>query len=138
MPLNGLLDPLWLNTDVTLCGGGAAVLQKSLNQGDVIAAVLVDFCGIPLSEAVGTDPVVAQVVTDNVELFLYGSFGNGEDEGCSRNLMPEAVVFNVLQDDKGNGEGSLFPGLLLHNIQVKSITILYDITELQLQDITDS
>jgi len=31
MVLNGLFDPLWLDADVTLRGGGTAVLQKSLD-----------------------------------------------------------------------------------------------------------
>ena len=31
MILNGLFNSLWFNADVTLCGGGAAVLQQSLN-----------------------------------------------------------------------------------------------------------
>jgi hypothetical protein len=34
MPLNGLLNPLRLNTDVPLGGGGAAVLQESLDKAD--------------------------------------------------------------------------------------------------------
>jgi hypothetical protein len=33
MILNGLFDPLWFNADVTLRGGGTAVLQKPLNKG---------------------------------------------------------------------------------------------------------
>ena len=31
MTLNRLFNPLWLNADVTLCGGGTAVLKKALD-----------------------------------------------------------------------------------------------------------
>ena len=33
MILNRLFDPLWLNSDIPLCGAGTAVLQQPLNQG---------------------------------------------------------------------------------------------------------
>ena len=55
MILNSLFDPLWLDADVTLCGGGTAVLQKPLDKGDVIAICLVDFRCIPFAKTVGTD-----------------------------------------------------------------------------------
>ena len=42
MPLNCLLDPLRFNSDVSLCGGGAAVLQLSLDEDDVVAVGLID------------------------------------------------------------------------------------------------
>ena len=42
MVLNSLFDPLWLNADVTLRGGGTAVLQESLDKSDVIAVFPVD------------------------------------------------------------------------------------------------
>ena len=138
MSLNSLLDSLWFDANVTLRGGGASVLQESLDESNVIATTFVDLSGVPFPEAVSAYAVVAKVVTDNVELLLYSSFGNREDDGGSWDPVTEAVVLNVLLNDQGNGEGSLFPGLLFHNIQVESITILYDITEPQLQDITDS
>ena len=43
MILNRLFDPLWLDADVTLRGGGTAVLQEPLDKGDVIAVRLVDY-----------------------------------------------------------------------------------------------
>ena len=65
MILNCVLNSLWLNADIPLCCGGAAVLQQSLNQDDVLAVVFVNLRGIPLAEAVGADALIAQVVADD-------------------------------------------------------------------------
>jgi len=50
--LNGLFDSLGFDADVTLRGGGRAVLQKPLNQSNVITVVFINLRGIPLAEAV--------------------------------------------------------------------------------------
>ena len=50
MVLNGLFDPLWLDADVTLCGGGTAVLQEPLDKGNVIAVRLVDWVFLNLED----------------------------------------------------------------------------------------
>ena len=63
--LNRLFDSLWLEADVTLWGGGTAVLQKPLHKGDVIAIRLVDLRCVPLAKTVGTDSLETQIVTDN-------------------------------------------------------------------------
>ena len=62
MPFNRFLDSLRLDADVVLCGGCGAVLQKPLDKGDIIAVVLVDFGGVPFPKAVGTDPLIAQIM----------------------------------------------------------------------------
>ena len=74
MILNRLFDSLWLDADVTLCGGGTAVLQKPLHQGDVIAVGLVDLRCVPFAKTVGADSLATQIVTDNRQLFLNCSF----------------------------------------------------------------
>ena len=74
MILNSLFDPLWLNADVTLCGGGTAVLQEPLDKGDVIAVRLVDLRCVPLAKTVGADPLETQIVTDDCQLLLNCSF----------------------------------------------------------------
>ena len=81
MILNGLFNPLWLNADVTLCGGGTAVLQKPLNKGDVIDIGLVDLCRIPFAETVGADALVTQIVADDPQLFLNCSFCDRPGDG---------------------------------------------------------
>ncbi len=44
-----------LDTDVPLCHGCAAVLQKVLHQGDIVAVVSVNLGGIVFAETVSAD-----------------------------------------------------------------------------------
>ena len=66
MPLNGLLDLLLLDANISLCHGGGGMLQELLHQGNVIVAVLVNLCGVKLAEAMGADACIAQVVTNQL------------------------------------------------------------------------
>ena len=79
MILNSLFDSLWFNADVTLCGGGTAVLQESLDKGDVVAVGLVDLGCVPFAKTVGADALVTQIVADDSQLFLNCSFCNWEN-----------------------------------------------------------
>ena len=96
MVLNGLLNTLWLNTDVSLCGGSTAVLQQSLNQDYVIAVGLVDLCGIPFAEAVGADSLIAQVVADRVKLLLDHPFCDGKDDLRAPDPIAQTIILDVL------------------------------------------
>ena len=116
MVLNGLFDSLRLNANVTLRGGCTAVLQKPLDKGDVIAICLVDLRGIPLAETVSADTLKAQVVADQFQLLLDGSFRDGEYQIPATDTVPQTVVLNILCDDERNREYSPLPGLLLHNL----------------------
>ena len=80
MVLNCLFNPLRFDADVSLGSGGAAVLQQTLDEGDVITIVLVNLRGIPLAEAVGADSLIAQIITDDGKLFLNCSLRDGEDD----------------------------------------------------------
>ena len=55
MSHNRLFDPLWLDTDIPLCGGGGSVLEETQDKGNVKAVVAVNLCRIPLAKAVGAD-----------------------------------------------------------------------------------
>ena len=70
MSLNRPFNPLRLNADITLRHGGGAVLQKALDQGNVISVCLVNLRRIPLAEAVGADALIAQVITGDGKLLL--------------------------------------------------------------------
>ena len=59
MPLNGCLDSLRLDADVTLCDRSRAMLQEPLDKRNVVAVVFVNFGGVPLSKAVGADVFIA-------------------------------------------------------------------------------
>ena len=75
-----------------------------LDKGNIIAAVLVNLRGIPLSEAVGADALIAQIIADKAKLLLYGSLADGEDQIAPAYLMAQTVVFNILLNDKRDGE----------------------------------
>ena len=62
MVFYGLLNPLWLNADVSLGGGSGTVLQQPLDKGNVESVIVVDFRCIPLAEAVGADAINVQIV----------------------------------------------------------------------------
>lgn len=70
MTFNGLLNLFLLDSNVPLNNRRAAVLQKLLDQSDVVVAVLVDLRGIVFSEAVSADASDTQVITDELELLL--------------------------------------------------------------------
>ena len=74
MILNRLFNSLWLDADVTLCGGSTAVLQEPLDKGNVIAVRLVDLRCVPLAKTVGADSLETQIVTDDCQLLLNCSF----------------------------------------------------------------
>ena len=137
MSLDCLFDPLRFDADVTLRGGGAGVLQKPLYQSNVISAVLVNFGGIPFPEAVGADALIAQIIADDVKLFLYGSFCYWEDGDGALDAIPQTIILNVLLDHKGHGEGSELASFLLGDVQTEAVTISRDVTEPKLQNVAD-
>ena len=71
MPYDRLFYPLWLNADIMLCDGNAAVLQEPLYYGNIIAVVFVNLCRIPLPERMCADALIAEIITDNGKLLLY-------------------------------------------------------------------
>ena len=137
MVLNGLLDSLRFYADIPLCGGGAAVLQEALYQDNVIAIGLVDLCGVPLAEAVGADTVIAQVIADDMQLLLDRALCDGEYNLLASNPMTQAVILNVLVKHQRHSEDPALSCLLLHNLQAVTITIPYNVTQTELQNIAD-
>ena len=116
MILNGLFDPLWLDANVTLCGGGTAVLQEPLDKGDVIAVRLVDLRCVPFTKAVSADALIAEIVTDNGKLLLHGSGCDGKEQVIFSDVVSQTVILDILGDDHGNGEDALLAGLLLGDL----------------------
>ncbi len=86
-----LFDALRFNADVALRHACAAVLQKALHKGNVITAILVNFCCIPLAEAVGANPLKAQIVTHKGKLFLYRPFGQGKNAVIATDPIAQAL-----------------------------------------------
>ena len=137
MPLNGCLNPLWLDTDVTLRDSGRAMLQKPLDKGNVIPVILVNLRGVPLAEAVGADTVIAQVVTNQFQLLLDSSGGDGEDQVIFVDAMSQTVVFNILSNDYRHSENALLAGLLLNDLQVVAPSVLNNVPAAEIDDVTD-
>ena len=138
MILYRLFDPLWLNAYIPLRGAGTAMLQQSLHQGDIEAVGIVNFCCVPLAKTVGADPLVAQVITDNMQLLLHCPLCYGEHQVCAPDVVAQTVIFDVLVYDHGNGEHSAFACLLLHHFQTIPVTIPHNIALPQLQNVADS
>lgn len=123
MVLNCLLNALRFNTDITLCGGGAAVLQEVLHKGYIAAVGLVDLRGIPLAETVSADIRVAKVVANDGQLLLHGPLRDGEYPLIAPDAIAQTVVFNILLDYQRHGEDPALPGLLLHNLQAEAVSV---------------
>ena len=90
MILYRLFNPLWLDADIALGGGGGAVLQQALDKGDIITIILVNLRGIPLTEAVGADTLIAQIVAYNPKLFLYCPFCDWENQVIAPDAAAQA------------------------------------------------
>ena len=96
MSFNGLFYPLRLNADVSLCYGGAAVLQEALHKGNVIAVVPVNLRCVPFPKAMGADSLIAQVITDAGEDLLHFPCRDGKQKGGPPDPVPQAIVLHVL------------------------------------------
>ena len=107
MTLNGLFYSLRLHANISLCHGGAAVLQKPLHKGNIIAIGLVYLCGIPLAETVGADTLIAQIIADDLQLLLDGSLCQRENAFFAADAISQTVVFNILLNDKRDCENPL-------------------------------
>ena len=138
MSLNCLLYPLRLNADVPLSHRRRTVLQESLNKGNIVAVVFVDFRCIPLAEAVSADALIAKVVADNGKLLLYGALCDGENQVFALYPIAQAVVFYVLLYDEGHSENSALAGLLLHNLKPVSVAIPHNVARSELHNVADS
>ena len=89
------------------------MLQKPLDKGYVITAILVNLRCIPLAEAVRADLFITKVIAYNRKLFLYRPFGDGKDSVGAGDAVPKAVVFQILLDDKRDSKNTLFACFLL-------------------------
>lgn len=138
MILYRLFNPLQLNADIALGGGGGAVLQQALDKGDIITIILVNLRGIPLAETVGADTLIAQIITDDGKLLLHRPFRNGEDNIGVADAVAQTIVLDILLNDHRHGEDSALSGFLLHHFQTVAVSIPDDIARPQLQYIADA
>lgn len=130
MSFNGSFNFLLLDTDVPLGNGGGAVLKELLDESNIVVAVLVNFCGVELTEAVCTDSLKAQIVTDHLQLLLDGSGGNGEDNSIWGDVVVEAVAAYELIQRNGDGECSGLSGFLFDDGEAIAFTVLDNVREM--------
>jgi len=137
MLLYGIFYALRFDANVPLCGGGAAMLQQSLNQDNIIAIGLVDLCGIPFSEAVGADILIAQIIADDPKLLLDRALRDWKDDVRSSDTVAQAVVLDVLVEHQRDGENPALAGFLLHDLQPVTVAIPDDIAQSEFQNVAD-
>ncbi len=113
-------------------------LKELLDEGNIVVAVLVNFRGVELAEAVGADALKAQIVTDHLQLFLDGSGGNGEDKSIRGNVVVEAVAAYKLIQRNGDGECSGFSGFLFDDGETIAFTVLDNVRKMQIHDVGDA
>ena len=136
MTLDSLFKLLLLDADVPLRDCGGTVLQELLDEDDIVAVVVVNLCCVELSEAVRADILtVTQVGANALKPLLHRSLGDGEYPCFGSYIVVEAIAADELVKGKGYGKGSGFLRLLLHDGQAISISIMYDISKAQFDDI---
>lgn len=136
MTLDSLFKLLLLNADVPLRDCGGAVLQELLDKDDIVAVVIVNLCCVELAEAVRADILtVTQIGTNALQPLLHSSFGDGKYPCLRSDIVVEAIAADELIKGKGHGKGSGFLCLLFHNGQTISVSIMYDISKAQFDDI---
>lgn len=99
------------------------MLQKPLNKGDVVTVIFVNLRRVPFTEAVSAYSVIAEVVTDDGELLLYGSFRDGENQLILLYTVTQTIIFYVLLNDERDGEDASLAGFLLCNLKSVSVSI---------------
>ena len=107
------------------------MLQKPLDKSNVITVLLVYLCGVPLAKAVGADAFIAQIVTDKGKLLLYGARCQGKHQLIAAYSVAQTEIFNILIDNKGNSENTLFPCFLFCDSQAVAAPIIDDIREMK-------
>ena len=137
MTLDCLFYPLRFDADVSLRHRRAAVLQEPLDKGNVIAIVAVDLSRVPFAEAVRADPLIAQIIADASKDFLHFPCRDGEDQLRVLDPIPQAVVFDVLLNDKGNSKDAPLDCLLLHDGEAEAPAIIHNVTGAELHNVAD-
>ena len=136
MTLDSLFKLLLLDADIPLRDCGGTVLQELLDKDNIVAVVVVNLSCVELAEAVRADILaVPQVGAYALQPLLHSSFGDGKYLCFGSYIVVEAIAADELIKGKGHGKGSGFLCLLLHNGQAISISVMYDISKAQFNDI---
>ena len=138
MSFNRLLDPLGFDADVALRDGCAAVLQQTLDKGDVKAVVLVDFRSVPLAEAVSADSLIAKVITDAGQNLLHFPRRDGENQITVTDAVAQTVILDVLLNHERDREIASLSRLLLDDREAEASAVVHNVTGTQTHDVADA
>lgn len=139
MTLDSFFKLLLLNADVPLRDCGGTVLQELLDKDNIVAVVVVNLCCVELAEAVRADILaVPQVGANALQPFLYSSLSDEEYPCLGSDIVVEAIAADELIKGKGHGKGSGFLCLLLHNGQPIPVSVMYNISKAQFDDIRNA
>ena len=137
MSFNCLFNPLRFDADVSLRNGCAAMLQQTLDKGNVIAVVPIDFRGVPFSEAVSADALITEVITDAGKYLLHLSCSNRKNQLIRSNAVSQAVILYILLNHKRNSENALLSCFLLNDGQTIAPTVKDNISRTQTHNVAD-
>ena len=101
-----------------------------MDESNIVVAVLVNFSGVELTEAVCADALKTQIVTDHFQLLLDGSGGNGKDKRIWGNVVVEAVAAYELIQRNGDGECSGLSSFLFDDGETIAFTVLDDVRKM--------
>ena len=123
MVRNRGFDALIADADVSARDGRGRVLQKFLNEDDVVACRVVDVRGIPLAEGVCADVGIAKVVADDFEILLNGAFRDREHPLIGGEVSFPNIVAEEGVDLFGYGESAAFARLLFDDVEAQTASI---------------
>lgn len=138
MSFNRLLDPLGFDADIALRDGCAAVLQQTLDKGDVETVVFVDLRGVPFAEAVSADALIAEVVTDAGKDLLHFPRRDGEYQITVSDAVAQTVILDVLLNHERDREIALLSRLLLDDGQAEASAVVHNVTGTQTHNVADA
>lgn len=85
----------------------------------------------------GADALEAQIVADDGELLLDGPLRERENTIFALDIVAQAIILDILENDKGDCKHASLACFLLCQLQVISAAVVDDITGSQAQNITD-
>ena len=85
----------------------------------------------------GADPFNIQIVAYDFQLLLDCSFADWENQIRPSDAVPQAIVFNVLLNQKRDSKHTPLSCFLLHHFQTVAVSVPYDIARSEFDDVTD-
>lgn len=114
------------------------MLQKGLNEGNVVSVAVVDIRCVPFAEGMGADFLITEEITHSLEVLLNGTNCDREHGRISGDPLLSAIIAEVTVDFSGNCEGALLPGFLFGDVQAVTVAISDDVGQLQPENVTDT